>query len=102
MGSFSNNHFINFAKETILTAIPITKESKKLPFIDFHNALNPSNFKTFIALKLTELILSNNSSYIPEIKAIVPPETPGTTSAAPIAIPLSEIIIYSFKLRFIY
>ena len=30
---------------------------------------------------------------MPEIKAIVPPETPGTTSAAPIANPFKKIKI---------
>ena len=32
---------------------------------------------------------------------MVPPETPGTTSAAPIAIPLREITTYSFNDLFI-
>jgi hypothetical protein len=37
------------------------------------------------------LILLNKGSYMPDMKAIVPPETPGTTSAAPMAIPLRKI-----------
>jgi len=43
-------------------------------------------FRVFKPIEFMEEI---NSSYIPEIKAIVPPDTPGTTSAAPIAMPLS-------------
>lgn len=38
---------------------------------------------------------------MPDMKAIVPPETPGTTSAAPMDIPFKEITTYCLKDLFI-
>ena len=51
----------------------------------------PFSLIPLITEKLILFILSINSSYIPEINAIVPPDTPGTTSAAPMAIPFRVI-----------
>ena len=48
-----------------------------------HNCLNLPFKSSCNAERLTEFIVLINSSYIPEMNAIVPPETPGTTSAAP-------------------
>ena len=66
---------------------------QKEPLTNFQTLENPSFLKTENKLKLKLLMEFNNSSYMPEIKAIVPPETPGTTSAAPIAIPFKDRII---------
>ena len=48
------------------------------------------------------LIALIKRSYIPVIKAIVPPETPGTISADPMNNPLRKIKIISFKSKFIF
>ena len=69
--------------------------AKKFPLILCHTDLIFLSFNKLNILKLIELIDFNNSSYIPVINAIVPPETPGTISAAPIAIPLSNNFKYS-------
>ena len=47
---------------------------------------------TLNAVKLTLRIALNKRSYMPVINAIVPPETPGTTSAAPIPAPFKKVI----------
>ena len=54
---------------------------KKAPLIPFC-LITPTNDKLILRIP------SNSGSKIPVINAIVPPDTPGTTSAAPIAIPL--------------
>ena len=86
----------------MLKQIPVNIANKKEPLTVSQTFLNPSFFHVENKLRLKLLIEFNNSSYIPEINAIVPPETPGTTSAAPIAIPFMEIIIYSFNDLFIF
>ena len=68
-------------------AIPATTENKKLPFICFHNSCHLKVNRSRKACKLMERMELINSSYIPVIKAMVPPDTPGMTSAAPIAHP---------------
>ena len=93
IGCFSNKVSISFAKDKILILIPKRSANKKGPLTIFQTLLNPYFFNTDNRLKLKLLIEFNNSSYMPEIKAIVPPETPGTTSAAPIAIPFKDKII---------
>ena len=58
------------------------------------------NFIDTISLKkvrLKERMALISFSYIPSIRAIVPPDTPGTTSAAPMQKPLRAIIIYVLK-----
>lgn len=92
MGLCSNSHFMLLTKDNTLIAIPITNESKKLPFNFFHPTFRPSLKKVLTRAILILLRDVINSSYIPEINAIVPPETPGTTSAAPMAIPFKDII----------
>ena len=84
--------FAIFIKDTKLIKIPITKESRKFPFTLFQTDFMPSFLNVFINEKLTRLIDAISSSYIPEMKAIVPPDTPGTASAAPMAIPFKDII----------
>ena len=41
-----------------------------------------------------DLMEPSSSSYMPVRKAIVPPDTPGITSAAPMPMPLRVIIAY--------
>jgi hypothetical protein len=54
------------------------------------------NLKNFTSIDLIEMI---NSRYIPRINAIVPPDTPGTTSATPIQKPFKPNTKYSHKVR---
>ena len=53
--------------------------------------------RSLIDLAFTDFIESINSSYIPVMNAIVPPDTPGIISAIPINTPL----IYKSILNFI-
>ena len=55
--------------------------------MNLHAAPIPSELSVWSALKFRDLIVLISSIYIPVTNAIVPPETPGTTSAAPIARP---------------
>ena len=93
IGYCSNNHLMSLANDKILIPIPNNKDTKKLPLICRQKATIPSLNSILKAFKLIRLIESTNSSQMPDIKAIVPPDTPGTTSAAPIAIPFRLIIV---------
>jgi len=76
-----------------LAILPPKTASKKYMLVCWIKPLmlnDVINFRAFILNDLSELI---SSSYIPVIKAIVPPETPGTTLAIPIAIPLIKRVI---------
>ena len=53
IGSLCNNHFINFAKDKILMAIPENNANKKPPFIEVQAALKPS-FLMFCRTCLTK------------------------------------------------
>ena len=55
------------------------------------------SFKALVSNDLSELI---KFSYIPVIKAIVPPETPGITLAIPMPIPLINSVKYCFIFYF--
>jgi hypothetical protein len=54
------------------------------------NSLNLSLKRSLIAFKSNALIASMSRSYIPVKNATVPPETPGITLAAPIALPFNK------------
>ena len=86
-GWLSNRYFNPFASENTLIPIPSKTLKRKVPLMAFQNSAILKLKRSLMALRFTDLIELINSSYIPVIKAIVPPETPGTTSAAPIAIP---------------
>lgn len=77
--------------------IPKIKVIKKDPFISLQNNENLSLKSNFNEFEFTDFIESINSSYIPVIKAIVPPETPGIISAIPIKTPFK----YNSSLNFI-
>ena len=55
--------------------------------MNLHAAPTPLDLSVWSALKFRDLIVLISSMYMPVTNAIVPPETPGTTSAAPIARP---------------
>ena len=80
--------------------IPIKRERRKLPLMCFQKALNCPLNKSFTASPLMAASDPTKSSYMPIMKAIVPPETPGMTSAAPIQAPLTATIMF-FKNPFI-
>ena len=76
------------AKETIDINIPTNNIRRKEPSICFHASnifLSLNILKRFISKEFMELI---SCLYTPKIKAKVPPEIPGITSAIPIIIPL--------------
>ena len=67
--------------------IPKIKVIKKDPFTSFQNDEN-LNFKINLSeFVFMDFIESISSSYMPVIKAIVPPETPGIISAIPMKTP---------------
>ena len=78
---------MNLERIKIDVNIPIIKVIRKDPFTAFQNDANLNVNSSFSDLELTDFIESINSSYIPVIKAIVPPETPGIISAIPIKTP---------------
>lgn len=101
MGWFSKSHPISLAREMKLTKIPLSRMAKNLRLYEIHAFLNPFSFQVLKNEKFKLWMVFINSSYIPEINAIVPPDTPGTTSAAPIAIPFKNkkrccTVLFSF------
>ena len=78
---------MNLERINIDVIIPKIKVIKKEPFTSFQNDEN-LNFKINLSeFVFMDLIESISSSYIPVIKAIVPPETPGIISAIPMKKP---------------
>ena len=78
---------MNLERINIDVIIPKIKVIKKDPFTSFQNDEN-LNFKINLSeFVFMDLIESISSSYIPVIKAIVPPETPGIISAIPMKKP---------------
>ncbi len=78
---------MNLERINIEVIIPKIKVIKKDPFTSFQNDEN-LNFKINLSeFVFMDLIESISSSYIPVIKAIVPPETPGIISAIPMKKP---------------
>ena len=78
---------MNLERINIEVIIPKIKVIKKDPFTSFQNNEN-LNFKINLSeFVFMDLIESISSSYIPVIKAIVPPETPGIISAIPMKKP---------------
>ncbi len=78
---------MNLERINIDVIIPKIKVIKKDPFTSFQNDEN-LNFKINLSeFAFMDLIESISSSYIPVIKAIVPPETPGIISAIPMKKP---------------
>ena len=78
---------MNLERINIDVIIPKIKVIKKDPFTSFQNDEN-LNFKINLSeFEFMDFIESISSSYMPVIKAIVPPETPGIISAIPMKIP---------------
>ena len=90
---------MNLERINIEVIIPKIKVIKKDPFTSFQNDEN-LNFKINLSeLVFIDFIESISSSYMPVIKAIVPPETPGIISAIPMKIPFkykSGLIFISY------
>jgi len=61
-------------------AIPVNKEAKKPRLYCCQTFFNPSFLRVLKTPKSNACIVAISSSYMPEIKAIVPPLTPGTTN----------------------
>ena len=81
---------MNLERINIDVIIPKIKVIKKDPFTSFQNDEN-LNFKINLSeFVFMDLIESISSSYIPVIKAIVPPETPGIISAIPMKKPFKN------------
>ena len=89
IGCHSSRYCISPASITTLKPMPITSESRNVPLMCFQNALNCPFSSMRTASALIEASEPTNSSYMPMMKAIVPPDTPGMTSAAPIHAPLT-------------
>ena len=75
-------------KNKMLVEIPRKRGKRNGPFIFCHDVFRCAPNKAKISFTLTRFIEAIKSSYILVIRAIVPPETPGTRSAIPIAMPL--------------
>ena len=72
------------------------KSVKLIKHTDLIFLISPFNIN-LMAVRLNDFIAFINLSNIPVIRAIVPPDTPGITLAAPIPIPFITIAIDSFK-----
>ena len=81
---------MSFAKAMTLMSIPHPTAKRKLPLMCFQNLIIFPVRSRRIALVSKEFIEATSSSKMPVMKAIVPPLTPGITSAAPIPIPFSD------------
>ncbi len=95
---------MNLEKINIDVNIPKIKVIKKDPFISFQNNENLNVKRSFSEFVLIDFIESINSAYIPVIKAIVPPETPGIISAIPIKTPFkykSGLIFINYFAEFL-
>jgi hypothetical protein len=77
------------ANDTKLVSIPAVSVVRKLPLIFFQNSASLSLVSNLNASASMDLIEKRSSSYMPVIKAMVPPDTPGTTSAAPMHNPFT-------------
>ena len=93
---------ITVARDMTLTPIPTTSDRRNPPLISFQNSLNLPLKNSFTASALIAASDATNLSYIPIMKAMVPPDTPGITSAAPIHAPLTAVNIYSENLPIYY
>ena len=82
--------------------MPNITESKKFPLILFQKLFNLNVKRSFKVLRSTLFMELINSSYIPPIKTIVHPDTPGPTSAAPIHIPFTVSLVSSLIFLFIF
>ena len=78
----------------MLMPIPATSERRKFPLMCFQNSRILPLKSSLTASALMDAMEPTNSSYIPMMKAIVPPDTPGITSAAPMQAPLSVTPAY--------
>ena len=94
-GWCASTYSISLASENTLITTPIASQSRNVPFMVFQNSLN-CPFKAIFQVET--LIRAFNESIsslkIPVSKAMVPPETPGITFAAPMANPLSATTMF--------
>lgn len=79
------------------TSIPISNTERKFPSTLFQASLNFFCETILSVSKSKELMIFISLSYIPRIKARVPPDIPGMTSAIPIAAPCKKVLIMKLK-----
>jgi len=89
-GRFSRSQLRILESENIAAKIPIISAARNCQDTPDMASLALKESKRFTKMASNERIDLISSSYIPRISAMVPPETPGTTSAAPIQKPLME------------
>ena len=93
IGWLERRYCMRPASATTLTPIPAANATRKFPLMCFQNLrISPLN-SSFSASAFIEAMDPTNSSYMPMMNAIVPPDTPGMTSAAPIHAPFMAIVI---------
>ena len=80
------------ASARTLKPMPAINDRRKPPLMCFQNSLNLPRKNRPSALLSICAIEPTNSSYMPVMNAMVPPDTPGMTSAAPMQAPLVPII----------
>ena len=79
------------ASATTLSPMPRIRDMRKFPLMCFQNSRNFPLKRRRKASVLTDAMELTNSSYMPIMKAIVPPDTPGITSAAPMHAPFTAM-----------
>jgi len=92
-GWLSNSQLRVFARDRMADKIPRIRGRRKGREADKAASFNFIEATSFRKLRLKERMALISVSYMPSIRAIVPPDTPGTTSAAPMQKPLRAIII---------
>ena len=99
-GYSTNAQVTTFASVKILTTNPTKSATRKFPSTSFHHFLKSPLKKSFqIFTEANALIAAIRREYIPVIRAMVPPDTPGTTLAAPIPKPFNAVPKNCFILR---
>ena len=96
VGYSSIKNKINEESTKIETSIPTKSIRIKVPSIFCQASCNFLFLTKFTIEKSNAWMALMSLSYTPKIKATVPPEIPGITSATPIAIPLkNKVVLFS-------
>ena len=82
----------------MLTPMPIISDRRKLPLMCIQKSRILNFASIFTDSASMRAIDPTNSSYMPIMKAMVPPDTPGMTSAAPLQAPLTDVSRYFLRL----
>ena len=91
IGWLSRRYCISPASESTLMPMPAIRARRNEPLMCFQKSLKRPRRSRRTASMLTDAMDPTNSSYIPVMKAIVPPDTPGITSAPPMHAPFTAI-----------